>query len=116
MVWRRQIGWQAGPFDWWLLGWQTSVMLAEAQAVIAMRMMGLAGFWAVHPSESLRMIAEKPAAYARAAEAAGRAAFAGKAPHEIAGAALRPVRRKTRANSRRLVRKGPGPGPRRPRR
>jgi hypothetical protein len=112
MLWRSQTGLQAGPFDWWLLGWQTSIMLAEAQAVIAMRMMGLAGLWAVHPTESFRMVAEKPAAYARAAEAAGRAALAGKAPHEIAGAALRPVRRKTRANSRRLVRTGP----RRPRR
>jgi hypothetical protein len=110
MVRRRQ----AGPFDWWLLGWQTSVMLAESQAVIAMRLMGLAGVWAVGPSETLRMVSEKPAAYARAAEAAGRAAFAGKSPHQVAGAALKPLRRKTRANSRRLARRGPG-RPTRPR-
>ncbi|MGI1661219.1 antifreeze protein [Palleronia sp. KMU-117] len=98
---------KSDPVDWWLLGWQTSVMLTEAQAVIAMRLMGLAGVWTVTPSETLRMVTEKPVAYARAAEAAGRAAFAGKAPHLIAGAALKPVRRKTRANSRRLARGGP---------
>jgi hypothetical protein len=83
-------------------------MLAEAQAVIAMRMMGMAGMWSVAPTETTRMISEKGAAYSSAMKAAGRAAMSGKRPDEIAEAALRPIRRKTRSNSRRLARRGPG--------
>jgi hypothetical protein len=98
----------SGPLDWWMLGWSTSVMLAEAQAVIAMRTMGMAGMWSVTPTETSRMMAEKPSAFSSAMQAAGRAAVAGKHPHQIAEAALRPIRRKTRANSRRLARCGPG--------
>ena len=97
----------SGPFDWWLLGWQTAIMLAEAQAVIAMRIMGMAGVWAVTPSETARMVSEKGVAWSSAMTAVRSAAMAGKPPHKIAGAALAPVRRRTRANSRRLARRGP---------
>ena len=98
----------SGPFDWWMLGLNASVMLAEAQAVIAMRTMGMAGMWSVTPTETTRMVAEKSSAFSSAMQAAGLAAMAGKQPHQIAEAALHPIRRKTRANSRRLARRGPG--------
>jgi hypothetical protein len=86
---------------------RTAVMLAEAQAVIAMRLMGLAGLWRTGRAEPARMLAEKAAAAGQAAAAATRAALAGAGPAGIAGAALTPVARRTRANARRLARSGP---------
>jgi hypothetical protein len=94
----------ASPFQLWTLGFRTSVMLAEAQTVILLRLWGMAGLWPVGPSESTRMVAEKWPAFLHAYAAAGTAALKGQGPHRIADAALTPIARKTRANSRRLVR------------
>lgn len=89
----------------WTLGLQTSAMLAEAQTVIMLRMWGMAGLWPVAPGENARMFAEKWPAFVLAANAAGAAAMAGGDPARVAAAALHPIRRRTRANSRRLVRR-----------
>jgi hypothetical protein len=94
----------ATPLQLWTLGVRTSVMLAEAQTVILLRVWGMAGLWPVGPSETTRMVAEKWPAFMNAYAAAGTAAMKGHGPHRIAGAALTPIARKTRANSRRLVR------------
>jgi hypothetical protein len=96
------------PAQMMRLSIQTSIMLAEAQMVIGMRMMGMMGMWRVLPSETTRMSAEKLAAMSQAAVASSRAALAGKAPVEVAEAALRPIRRKTASNVKRLARRGPG--------
>ena len=101
----------ATPLQLWTLGLKTGVMLAEAQTVILLRVWGAAGLWPVSRSESTRMVSEKWPAFLRAYGAAGAAAMQGHAPHRIAEAALRPIGRKTRANSRRLVR-GRRPKPR----
>ncbi len=98
----------ASPLQLWTLGFRTGVMLAEAQTVIVLRVWGMAGLWPVSPSETTRMVAEKWPAFLHAYGAAGAAAMRGHGPHLIATAALSPIARKTRANSRRLVR-----GPRR---
>lgn len=87
---------------------QTSLMLAEAQMVIAMRMMGMMGLWRVMPSENTRMSSEKVTALGEAAMAASRAVMAGKLPVRVVEAALKPIRSKTSANVKRLVRRGPG--------
>ena len=87
---------------------RTSVMLAEAQMVIGMRMMGLMGFWRVLPSETHRMSSEKLAAMGEAAMASTRAAMTGQPPIKVAEAALKPIRRKTASNVKRLARRGPG--------
>jgi hypothetical protein len=94
----------ATPFQLWTLGLRTGVMLAEAQTVIVLRLWGMAGLWPVSPSETTRMVAEKWPAFLHAAGAAGAAAMKGQEPHRIASAALRPIAKKTRANSRRLAR------------
>lgn len=96
------------PTDLVALGLRSGLMLWEAQAVIAMRMLGLAGMWRVGPAENLRMVTEKVAAVQAGAGAAARAAMAGGNPAEVASAALKPVRRRTAANARRLARRGPG--------
>jgi hypothetical protein len=94
----------ASPLQLWTLGVRTGVMLAEAQTVIVLRLWGMAGLWPVSPAESTRMVTEKWPAFLGAFGAAGAAALQGHGPHLIATAALRPIARKTRANSRRLVR------------
>ncbi|SIN79490.1 hypothetical protein [Vannielia litorea] len=83
---------------------QYAQMTLEASAVIWMRMLGMAGAWNVTPGENARMVREKQLAFVKAAEAATLAALGGR---DVAAAALRPVRQKTRSNVRRLGRRGP---------
>lgn len=84
---------------------QTARMLAEANQVIGLRMMGLAGVTRAAPGENLRMVTEKQAAFAQSGAAMMRAFWSGRSPAAIYGAALRPIGRRTRANSRRLTRR-----------
>lgn len=91
-----------------LLSFRTGVMLAEAQMVIAMRMMGMMGLWRVLPTETTRMSQEKVTAFGAAAAAASTAALTGKPAAKIAEAALKPVARTTKSNVKRLARRGPG--------
>ena len=84
-----------------------AVLAWEAQLVVTMRLMGMAGLWSVLPGENARMVAEKGPAFAEAAEGAARAAMAGRRPDEVLAAWSRPLRRRTRANARRLSRRGP---------
>ncbi len=85
---------------------QAAFMLAEAQSVIAMRLLGMAGVWSVPPSEKTRMVSEKFRAATRSNGAAVEAVLKGHTPDEVFAAALKPYRRHTRANSRRLTRRG----------
>jgi hypothetical protein len=92
-------------FRLWALGLRTTWMLAEAQTVMTLRIWGMAGLWPVSPSEQTRMLTEKWPAFVQSAGAAGAAMMKGHGPDRIAEAALRPIGRKTRANSRRLSRR-----------
>jgi hypothetical protein len=90
------------------LSFRFATMMTEAQMVIAMRMLGMAGLWRVTPTESARMITEKLAAAQESATAATRAALRGKSPAVVADHALKPIRRRTGANAKRLTSRGPG--------
>lgn len=90
------------------LSLKTTLMLAEAQMVVGMRVLGMMGFWRVTPSENARMSSEKISALGQSALAASMAMMAGKAPAQIADAAQKPIGRRTRANVKRLARRGPG--------
>lgn len=96
---------QTDPYRLWTLGLQTTWMLAEAQTVVALRLWGMAGLWPVSPSETSRMLGEKWPAFIQSAGAAGAAMMKGHAPDRVAEAALHPIRKATRANSRRLSRR-----------
>ena len=96
----------AVPWAYWSLGMNAWMLMAEAQAVIAMRMLGMAGVWNVTPMEDSRMVTEKMAALPQSMMAGSYAAMTGQSPERVAEAALRPLRRKTRSNSRRLARRG----------
>ncbi len=82
-------------------------LMAETQAVMTYRMMGMAGLWAVKKSENNRMVNEKGPAFAEAMLASTRATMAGKRPDQVAMAAMAPLQRKTASNNRRLSRHGP---------
>jgi hypothetical protein len=85
---------------------ETTLMAFEAQMIIAMRVGGMAGFWNVTKAENNRMGTEKLAAVQASAFAAAAAIMLGANPAGIALAAIKPVRRKTTANVRRLGKRG----------
>lgn len=93
------------PLAYWSLGIRAAQVLAEAQTVIAFRVMGMSGALRVSPSENTRMVLEKGPAFMRAYGDAATAAMRGKRLDEIAQAALRPIGKKTRANAARLGRR-----------
>ena len=96
---------RASLFDMMELGWAWSRLMAETQTVMTLRLMGMAGVWPVAPGENNRMIFEKAPAFARAQLAMTRAALSGARPDQIIAAGLKPLGRKTGANSRRLLKR-----------
>lgn len=82
-------------------------LMAEAQAVVGLRMLGMAGVLGASPNERRTMVAEKGPAFARAAMAAGAAAAQGRCPEAVVAAAIRPLKRRTGANLRRLTKPRP---------
>lgn len=96
-----------GSLSYYALSVQSAQMALEAQTVVALRLLGMAGLWAVPHADDMRMVLEKPDAFVRSATAASQAMLSGKRPDQIATAAIKPLRRKTRANARRLTRAGP---------
>ena len=86
--------------------WQQMMHMAwEAQMVIALRTAGMLGVLRQDVAEPHRMVLEKADAASEAIQAALRAASRGEGAEKVMAAALRPYRRRTRANMRRLSRK-----------
>jgi hypothetical protein len=85
---------------------ELGMILFEAQTVIHMRLMGMAGMWSVGPQENTRMVTEKVEAMVKSATDAGHVTMRGGTPDEIAAAAMAPMRTATRANSKRLSKRG----------
>lgn len=94
------------PYQFAQLAQETGEMLAEAQMVITMRFFGMAGLRQMAPSETTRMVQEKAEAMVQATTAASFAMLAGAGAATVALEALKPVRRRTRANLRRLSKQG----------
>jgi hypothetical protein len=92
------------PFDLMQPTVLLSQMMVEANMVIAMRLWGMAGGWKMAQGEHLRMIEEKARAAQESGLAMARAVGAGQGPGEVAVAGMKPVRRRTKANVRRLSR------------
>ncbi|SET13369.1 antifreeze protein [Paracoccus homiensis] len=69
-------------------------------------MAGMMGVVAQSPGEPFRMVAEKQAAASESLFAMAQAASRGDSADRVMSAALRPYSKRTRANSRRLTRKG----------
>lgn len=76
----------------------------ESQMIIAMRSAGMCGMLPHAKGENLRMVQEKQEAAAEAMQAAIRSASRGDRADTVLAAALKPYRRRTRANAKRLTR------------
>lgn len=76
----------------------------EAQAVVNMRMMGMAGLWPVAPSETSRMVTEKQFAMLDAINVTTNAALTGGMPETVLKDIIRQTRKRTTANVKRLSR------------
>lgn len=85
---------------------EIGMVMFEAYNVINMRLMGMAGFWSVSPKENSRMVTEKLEAMVKSTTDAGTVTLRGGSPDEIAAAAIAPMRNATRANSKRLSKRG----------
>lgn len=87
--------------------WAQMTRLAiDLQTIIALRMAGMMGMVSQSPGEPFRMVAEKQAAASEAMMAVMQATSKGASVDRVMSAALRPYSKRTRANSRRLTRKG----------
>jgi hypothetical protein len=84
-----------------LRAWQIGL---EAQSVIALRMLRLAGGGARAEMEAARMVTEKIVAAGEAQVAAATAIMRGRKEHVVAGKALGAYGKRVRANKRRLSR------------
>jgi hypothetical protein len=81
-----------------------AVLLAfEAQTVMALRLMAMAGLIPQKAGENTRMVSEKLSAMNKANAAASKAIMAGKSPDQVISAAMAPLSRKVRANRKRLM-------------
>ena len=91
--------------------WRTSMtfwtLAAEAQTVIAMRTLGMAGLWNTGASENKLMVSEKKAAFAKSARASAAAMLRGARPDQVAMAGMKPLQSKTKSNVARLTMAGP---------
>lgn len=81
-------------------------MTAEANAVVSMRIGGMMGIWSVTDHENTRMVEEKIDAMTDAQFAMWQSMMRGETPNEVVAAGLEPVRKTTRANAKRLTKRG----------
>ena len=98
---------QSSPYEFIRASADLALLAWETQMVMAMRIAGMAGMWSVVPSENDRMVSEKGPAFAEAAAAATMALARGSGPAAVTQAWMRPLRRRTGANARRLSKRGP---------
>ncbi len=82
---------------------QVAQIAFESQVVISFRVAGMMGILPQQSNESHRMVQEKLDAAQEAGFAMFRAATRGASADKIMSAALRPYRRRTKANARRLT-------------
>jgi hypothetical protein len=87
---------------WLALSFQAARLGWEAQTVLALRFMRLAGGGAAGHSEARRMVAEKVAALTEAHTAATAVAITGGNAPAVARKVMRVYKKRVRANRRRL--------------
>ena len=101
------------PMDLALSGLRAWQVQAQSSAVMALRVWGMMGVWAMPPSEWTRMVTEKQAAFAEAGRKMALAAMTGAMPLAIHDKGMQPVARTVRGNARRLPGKVAAGGTRR---
>ena len=81
-------------------------MAIEAQFIMTLRTAGMMGVLPHGKNENLLMVTEKHDAVRESLGAAFRSAARGARADEVLAAALKPYGRRTRANARRLAKRG----------
>jgi hypothetical protein len=89
---------------WLALSSQAMMLGLEAQRVIALRMLRIAGGGAHGQAEAERMMTEKLAAFGEAQAAAVTGAIEGHSSHRIGAKVLNVYAKRVRGNRRRLAR------------
>lgn len=92
----------SSPYNSFRLGLEAWQLAVEAQQVMALRLMALSGWLPYQAGENRRMVDEKSKAFTKAAIGAHHAIISGKSPDDVARAAMKPIRKKVRANRKRL--------------
>ena len=87
---------------WLSVGWRAFQLGVEAQSVIGLRVLRMAGGGARAEAEATRMVTEKVLAAGAAQAAATAAMIRGRKAHVVAGKALNVYRKRVRTNRRRL--------------
>jgi hypothetical protein len=90
--------------EWWALSMQTARLGWEAQSVIALRLMRLAGQGSGSQTEARRMVTEKVVALAEAQPAMVAGVTTGGKSHRIAKKVSSVYKKRVRATRRRLTR------------
>jgi hypothetical protein len=97
----------ASALDLWRTSMTFWTLAAEAQTVITLRTLGMAGLWNTGPSENKRMVSEKKHAFTKSALASTAAMARGGRPDQVAMAGMKPLQTKTKSNVARLTKAGP---------
>ncbi|MFY9754507.1 MAG: hypothetical protein WAK37_01040 [Pseudolabrys sp.] len=90
--------------SWFTVSSQTALLALEAQSVIALRCLRVAGGGALAQSETTRMITEKVQALGEAQTAAAIGAVSGRSGRQIAKKVAGVYKKRVRGNRRRLTR------------
>jgi hypothetical protein len=90
--------------SWFALSSQAMTLGLEAQSVIALRLMRIAGGGALGQAETERMMTEKVAAFGEAQAAAMAGAFGGDSSESIGKKVMGIYSKRVRGNQRRLTR------------
>ena len=89
----------------WRQSMAMATLMAEANTVMTLRVLGMMGLWNVPRGENNRMVAEKPPAFTESWVGMSRAFWTGKSAETVFNAWARPLTRKARANRKRLSRR-----------
>ncbi len=97
----------SSPFDLMHLGFETARLGMEAQSVIGLRTLGMAGLWNTPFDENHRMVAEKQDAFMKAGREAIEDMVSGQDPVATARRAVATFDETTSENRQRLSACGP---------
>ncbi|MFT5067474.1 MAG: hypothetical protein ACJAXK_000381 [Yoonia sp.] len=91
------------PIQFFAFNTEVTKLMVDTQAVMALRLMGIAGALPAHADENDRMLAEKGPAFAQAMSEMTAAAAAGKRPDQIMSAGMEPLQTQVSSNRERLT-------------
>lgn len=91
------------PSDLFSLQLKLTTLMAEAQTVMALRLLGMSGIIPARHDENERMLGEKGPAMAKAFAAGSKVMMAGGRPDQIMLAAMTPVSSRVTSNRKRLM-------------